>query len=154
PAVYHEVAMIALRAGLAKEGLRWLQSALQVDPNHIPTHRALVIFYQETGSPILAAHHRAVAQRLSAGKPKGERSGPLLNSPQRLGPLHRSSAAAGDCFLPCSVRSLSSSWEAGMPGHGINSARAALNWCAIIPNSHGSTWSAVWRSGRTVSTHS
>jgi tetratricopeptide (TPR) repeat protein len=73
PAVYHEVAMIALRAGLAKEGLRWLQSALQVDPNHIPTHRALVVFYQETGSPILAAHHRAVAQRLSAGRTKDER---------------------------------------------------------------------------------
>jgi predicted Zn-dependent protease len=70
PAVYHEVAMIALRAGLAKEAHRWLLSALQVDPNHLPSHRTLSAYYQETGNPILAARHRAIAQRLSAGRPK------------------------------------------------------------------------------------
>jgi tetratricopeptide (TPR) repeat protein len=66
PAGYFEAAMIALRAGLAREGLRWLLTALQVDPNHLPTHRTLAFYYQETGSPILAARHRAIAQRLSA----------------------------------------------------------------------------------------
>jgi tetratricopeptide (TPR) repeat protein len=73
PAVYYEVAMIALRAGLTKEAHRWLLSALQVDPNHAPTHRTLAVYYQETGSPILAARHRAIAQRLGAGRPKDER---------------------------------------------------------------------------------
>jgi Tfp pilus assembly protein PilF len=58
------MAVIALRAGLPKEGLRWLLSALQVGPNHAPTHRALAAYYHETGSPILAARHRAIAQRL------------------------------------------------------------------------------------------
>jgi tetratricopeptide (TPR) repeat protein len=63
-AVYHEVALIARRAGLTKESLRWLHSALQVDATHLPTHRALVTHYRETGNPILAARHRAIAQRL------------------------------------------------------------------------------------------
>jgi tetratricopeptide (TPR) repeat protein len=66
PAVYYEVAMIASRAGLPRETLRWLLSALTVGPNHAPTHRALAAYYHETGSPILAARHRAIAQRLSS----------------------------------------------------------------------------------------
>jgi tetratricopeptide (TPR) repeat protein len=66
PAALHEVAIISLRAGLTREALRWLLNTLQVDPNHRPTHRALATFYRETGNPILAAHHRAIAQRLGA----------------------------------------------------------------------------------------
>jgi Tfp pilus assembly protein PilF len=72
PEAYYEAALIALRAGLAGEGRRWLLAALQVDPNHLPTHRTLAFYYQETGSPILAARHRAIAQRLSA-KTKAQR---------------------------------------------------------------------------------
>ena len=66
PGLHYEVAMIALRAGRPKEALRWLHNALRVDPNHLPTHRALVTYYHETGNPILAARHRAIAQRLSS----------------------------------------------------------------------------------------
>jgi tetratricopeptide (TPR) repeat protein len=69
PAAHYEVAMIALRAGRPKEALRWLQSALQVGPDHLPTHRALAAYYRETGNPILANHHRAIAQRLSSQQP-------------------------------------------------------------------------------------
>jgi tetratricopeptide (TPR) repeat protein len=65
PAVYYEVAMIALRAGRPKEALHWLENALQVGPDHLPTHRALATYYRERGNPILAARHRAIAQRLS-----------------------------------------------------------------------------------------
>jgi Tfp pilus assembly protein PilF len=60
----HEVAMIALRAGLPKEAHRWLLNALQVDPDHLPTHQALAAFYRTTDNPILASRHRAIAQRL------------------------------------------------------------------------------------------
>ena len=67
-ALHHEVALIALRSGLAKEAHRWLQSALQVDPAHVPTHRVLAAYYHETGNPILSARHRAIAQRLSSQK--------------------------------------------------------------------------------------
>ena len=66
PAAPHEIAMIALRAGRPKEALRWLQNALQVGPDHVPTHRALAALYHETGNPILSAKHRAIAQRLSS----------------------------------------------------------------------------------------
>ena len=65
PDVDYEVAMIALRAGRPKETLRWLLNALEASPNHAPTHRALAAYYQETGNPILAARHRAIAQQLS-----------------------------------------------------------------------------------------
>ena len=69
PEPYYEVAMIALRAGRPKEALRWLLNALQVGPNHVPTHRALAAYYQEVGNPILSARHRALAQRLSGDPP-------------------------------------------------------------------------------------
>ena len=66
PAALHEVALISLRAGQTREALRWLLNALQADPNHGPTHRVLAFYYRETGNPILASHHRAIAQRLGA----------------------------------------------------------------------------------------
>jgi tetratricopeptide (TPR) repeat protein len=64
PEVYYEVGLIALRAGRPKEALRWLRNALQVDPAHVPTHRALASYYYRTGNPILSAKHRALAQKL------------------------------------------------------------------------------------------
>lgn len=66
PALHHEVAMIALRAGQPRQALRWLHNALRVDPEHVPTHRALASYYHQTGNPILSAKHRAIAQRLSS----------------------------------------------------------------------------------------
>jgi predicted Zn-dependent protease len=68
PDVHLEIAMIALRAGLPKEAHRWLQNALRVSPNHLPTHRALAAYYHQTGNPILSARHRALAQRLRSGR--------------------------------------------------------------------------------------
>jgi tetratricopeptide (TPR) repeat protein len=66
PALYYEAGAIVLRAGRPKEALRWWLNALQVDPNHAPTHRALAGYYQTTGNPILAARHRAIAKQLSS----------------------------------------------------------------------------------------
>ncbi|HEY1191730.1 MAG TPA: tetratricopeptide repeat protein [Gemmata sp.] len=63
PAVHHEIAMIALRSGLVDEAIRWFTSALQVDPDYTPTHRALVSVYRALDNPVLAARHRALAQR-------------------------------------------------------------------------------------------
>jgi tetratricopeptide (TPR) repeat protein len=64
----HEVAIILLRAGRPREAHRWLQNAVQADPNHGPTHQALAIYYREAGNPILAARHRAIARRLAGQK--------------------------------------------------------------------------------------
>ena len=69
PSAYHEVALIAMRAGRPKEALRWLLEALRVDPDHAPTHRTLAALYHELGNPILSSRHRAIAQRLG-GQPK------------------------------------------------------------------------------------
>ena len=70
PALHHEIGEIALRSGLVPEAIRWFTSALQVDPNHLPSHRSLAGLYQQLDNPVLAARHRAIAQRLSSTQPK------------------------------------------------------------------------------------
>jgi tetratricopeptide (TPR) repeat protein len=49
PALRHEAGLICLRNGQDQEGLRWLQSALQEDPNHRPTQQALAEYYGRAG---------------------------------------------------------------------------------------------------------
>ncbi|OWK39753.1 tetratricopeptide repeat protein [Fimbriiglobus ruber] len=68
PAVHHEIATIALRAGRPEEAVRWFMIALQADPDYAPTHRALAGYYQQIDNPVLAAKHRALSQR-SGSKP-------------------------------------------------------------------------------------
>jgi predicted Zn-dependent protease len=68
PAVHHQIALIALRSGRPADGVRWLRGALQVDPDHLPSHQALAAYYQASGNPVLAARHRAIASRLAAGR--------------------------------------------------------------------------------------
>jgi tetratricopeptide (TPR) repeat protein len=48
PALHCELGQILLRAGQRDEGMRWLQSALQIDPGYGPARRALVD-YQRLG---------------------------------------------------------------------------------------------------------
>ena len=69
PGLHHEVGVISLRVGAVREGLRWLYRALEIDPKHAPTHRALAEHYQRLGNAALAARHRRLAE--TAG-----RSGP------------------------------------------------------------------------------
>jgi tetratricopeptide (TPR) repeat protein len=57
----HEAGGICLRNGQEEEGLRWLTGALQIDPHYQPTHQALVDYYERTGKPDRAAHHRRLA---------------------------------------------------------------------------------------------
>jgi predicted Zn-dependent protease len=57
-ALLHEAGMIFLRTEKPEAGVRWLQSALQEDPNHVPTHQALAEYYERTGQPELAQKHR------------------------------------------------------------------------------------------------
>ena len=51
--------LIFLQTGQAKEGLRWLNSALQEDPGYRPTHQALMEYYESIGDEEQAAWHRA-----------------------------------------------------------------------------------------------
>ncbi len=44
-----------------REAQKYLFSALQIDPRHGPTHRALAELFEQTGQPHRAARHRALA---------------------------------------------------------------------------------------------
>jgi tetratricopeptide (TPR) repeat protein len=56
-----EAGQIKLRVGQETEALRWFQLALQIDPGHRATHRALADFFDQKGNTELAAHHRRLA---------------------------------------------------------------------------------------------
>ncbi|HLJ97268.1 MAG TPA: tetratricopeptide repeat protein [Gemmataceae bacterium] len=62
PALRHEAGMIFLTSGQAKEGLRWLYSALQEDPRYEPAHRLLADYYDRVGNQGLAGWHRRQIQ--------------------------------------------------------------------------------------------
>ncbi len=61
PALRYEAGVIFLRTGQDKEGVRWLMSALQEDPQHSLTHQALADYYQRAGDPEQADWHRRQA---------------------------------------------------------------------------------------------
>jgi Tfp pilus assembly protein PilF len=50
--------MIFLRNGREKDGVAWLQTALQVDPSHAATHQALADYFERKGMKSEAAEHR------------------------------------------------------------------------------------------------
>jgi tetratricopeptide (TPR) repeat protein len=62
----YEIGMVYLRNQLDEMALRWLRSALQSDPSHLPTHKALAEYYQRVGNSTAAAYHR---QRAGVAKP-------------------------------------------------------------------------------------
>jgi tetratricopeptide (TPR) repeat protein len=71
-AAHYEVAMIAMRAGQYRAAHRWLLRTLEIDPNYLDAHRTLATFYRETGNPILAARHRAIAGTQSRARRAAE----------------------------------------------------------------------------------
>jgi predicted Zn-dependent protease len=58
PAPRHEAGAILLRNGQEREGLRWLENALQQDPNYRPTHEIMADYFEKHGQPAEAAQHR------------------------------------------------------------------------------------------------
>ena len=63
PAPRHEAGILLFRNGQELEGLRWLQNALQHDPNYAPTHQFLADYYAKQGNADLAAQHRRLAEQ-------------------------------------------------------------------------------------------
>lgn len=57
-----EVGTLFVRNGQVAEGVRWLQSALRLNPNHAASHAALAAHYEATGHADLAAQHRERAK--------------------------------------------------------------------------------------------
>jgi predicted Zn-dependent protease len=66
PALRCEVGRLLIRNGQGLEGLRWLESALRIDPHNPDTHQALADYYAGVADPERAARHRGLAQQLSA----------------------------------------------------------------------------------------
>lgn len=58
PGLRHEIGVIFIRNGHEKEGVNWLQTALQIDRRHGPTHRTLAGYYERHGLAREAAYHR------------------------------------------------------------------------------------------------
>jgi predicted Zn-dependent protease len=58
PATPSEVGALLLSIGQDKQGLHWLNQALQRDPAHEPTHRVLADYYERRGEREKAAAHR------------------------------------------------------------------------------------------------
>jgi tetratricopeptide (TPR) repeat protein len=55
---YAELGELLLQTGRERLGRYWLDRALERDPDHQPTHRALAAYYQKTGDTASAAAHR------------------------------------------------------------------------------------------------
>jgi Tfp pilus assembly protein PilF len=49
---------IYLRNGKPEVGVRWLYSALKLDPTHQPSHKALYDYFKRTGQLEKAEQHR------------------------------------------------------------------------------------------------
>lgn len=62
PALRCQIGTIFLANGEEPEGVRWLHLVLREAPHYGPAHQALADYYQRTGKPDLAAHHRRLAQ--------------------------------------------------------------------------------------------
>jgi tetratricopeptide (TPR) repeat protein len=66
PELHYQVGMISLRAKAVPEALRWFHSALKEDPNHAPTHKALMEYYESIGDFGRAREHRLKAGKLDS----------------------------------------------------------------------------------------
>ncbi|HVS36769.1 MAG TPA: tetratricopeptide repeat protein [Gemmataceae bacterium] len=62
PALRTKAGEIALRSGEEQEGVRWLESALEINPNYAPAHAALAKFYQQIGDRTRAEKHLKASQ--------------------------------------------------------------------------------------------
>jgi tetratricopeptide (TPR) repeat protein len=62
PKLRYEIGQIFMRNGREQEGLRWLGTALQMDPRHRPTHKTLAEYCERKGMTREAAYHREQAK--------------------------------------------------------------------------------------------
>jgi tetratricopeptide (TPR) repeat protein len=59
PNLHYEMGIIYLRYGKPDQGVRWLYSALKLDPTHQPSHQALYEHFKEIGEKEKAEQHRS-----------------------------------------------------------------------------------------------
>jgi tetratricopeptide (TPR) repeat protein len=69
PELAKEAGELFLQLGEDERGLFWLRRALALKPQHVPSLRALIAYYERTNNPDMAAEYR---QKLSAAGPVKE----------------------------------------------------------------------------------
>jgi predicted Zn-dependent protease len=69
PAPRFEAAQILMRNGQEQRAVDWLRTALQVAPDHAPTHQALAEYYERVKDTRLAELHRRLAKEYSTKQP-------------------------------------------------------------------------------------
>jgi tetratricopeptide (TPR) repeat protein len=62
PALHYEMGVQLLRSGNDETGVGWLLSALRLDPDYRPAHRALADYYERRGDAERAQEHRRLAE--------------------------------------------------------------------------------------------
>jgi Tfp pilus assembly protein PilF len=61
PGPHYEMGMLQIQSGHGEAGERWLLAALDLDPEHRPSHEALAAYYEGRGDRAKAEFHRARA---------------------------------------------------------------------------------------------
>ncbi|MCI0701379.1 MAG: tetratricopeptide repeat protein [Planctomycetia bacterium] len=61
PAPHYEMGTLLIGSGRGEVGERWLLAALDLDPDHKPSHTALAAYYESRGDKAKADFHRARA---------------------------------------------------------------------------------------------
>jgi tetratricopeptide (TPR) repeat protein len=79
PSLRFQAGLIFLRSGQEREGVRWLQSALQEDPHYQPARLALADYFEKAGDSVQAAWHRRLAGQEPGSKFKVQGSKSTLN---------------------------------------------------------------------------
>ena len=70
--------MIALQAGVPEDGVRWLESALEIDPHYAPAHQALAEYYKQIGDRARSAQHLSEAKSAAGRRAETVRGQAML----------------------------------------------------------------------------
>jgi tetratricopeptide (TPR) repeat protein len=76
PADFAEVGELLLRIGRDRQGVYWLEQALERDPGQLRAHTALAAHYEHKGESDRAASHRRWLRDQAAANPKSETRNP------------------------------------------------------------------------------
>jgi tetratricopeptide (TPR) repeat protein len=70
----YRIGMTLLRYGPPADGVKWLNTVLELNSHHQATHRALATYYERTGNRQQAAEHRAKIEREESQKVEESKS--------------------------------------------------------------------------------
>ena len=69
PELRYQLGTQLLRTGKQRDGVHWLRTAIEKDPNHRKSHEALLDFFQSVNAIEQAEYHRRILQQLTKPPP-------------------------------------------------------------------------------------